>query len=160
MLSIRTILHPTDFSDHAANAYRLAVALTRDYGARLVIAHVAPTPMMTFSMGVIPPPPVTAEEKLFAEMNKYVAKEKVDNVDEIVVEGDPAMEILKLAEEEDCDLIVMGTHGLTGLERLLMGSVAEKVLRRAPCPVLTVRMPPKIKVREDDVERVPVGKPV
>jgi nucleotide-binding universal stress UspA family protein len=56
-------------------------------------------------------------------------------------EGDPVTQILRIAGEENCELIVMGIHGRTGLGRLLMGSVAEQVVRRAPCPVLTVKMP-------------------
>jgi nucleotide-binding universal stress UspA family protein len=63
------------------------------------------------------------------------------SVERHLVAGEPAAEILRLARTQKCDLIVMGTHGLAGLDRLLLGSVAEQVLRRAPCPVLTVKAP-------------------
>ncbi len=148
MLPIRTILHPTDFSDNAANAYHLAAALARDYGARLIVIHVAPIPVVGLTLGVVPPPPRADEALLHKSLHEYSGREWVDVSEEIVVEGDPATEILGVAEEENCDLIVMGTHGLTGLERLLMGSVAEQVLRRAPCPVLTVRTPAKVAAGE------------
>jgi len=95
LLAIRTVLHPTDFSERSEFAFRLACSLARGYGARLVVLHVA----------------------------------------------EPPMEILGVAEETKCDLIVMGTHGRTGLGRLLMGSVAEQVVRKATCPVLTVKTP-------------------
>ncbi len=69
------------------------------------------------------------------------------------VDGDPAREILRVAAENECDLIVMGTHGRTGLERVLMGSVAEAVSRKAPCPVLTAK-PPQVQEKPEDGDAV------
>ncbi len=71
-------------------------------------------------------------------------------VHHVLLEGDPASEIVRYAEEQVVDLIVMGTHGRSGLERLLMGSVAEKVMREAPCSVLVVKLPKGVRVAEPE----------
>ena len=140
MLPIHTILHPTDFSDHSEYAHGVAGTLARDYGARLTVLHVAPT-LMVYGQGVIPPDP----ELLSREAEEQLKRLKVPN-DDVQIKrrlekGDPATEITRVAEEIGADLIVMGTHGRTGLTRLLMGSVAEQVVRKATCPVLTVKTP-------------------
>ena len=142
MLPIKTILHPTDFSDLAGHAFQMACALARDYGARLIVCHVyQPPPVVYGEFGVAPPPPEEAPESLRERLaNIHPADEGVD-VQHYLLEGDPAEEIFELARDSMCDLIVMGTHGRTGLGRLLMGSVAERVMRRAPCPVLTIKAP-------------------
>jgi nucleotide-binding universal stress UspA family protein len=141
MLPLHTILHPTDFSEHSDYAFRLACSLARDYGARVVALHVATPTAVVYSEGAVPIDP---------EVFRADAKEKLDHLEapaagppleRRLAEGDPADEILRLAREAGADLIVMGTHGRTGLARLLMGSVAEQVVRRAPCPVLTIRTP-------------------
>lgn len=148
MLPIRTILHPTDFSERAHAAFRLACAMARDYGARLVVAHVRPEPVVAYGQGVIPAPPEgESDEEAADRLHAYVAVENAP-AEEHVLAGSPVAEILRLAEDTGCDLIVLGTHGWTGLGRLLMGSVAEGVLRRAGCPVLTVRQP--FPVTEED----------
>ncbi|MCS7020836.1 MAG: universal stress protein [Gemmataceae bacterium] len=139
MLQIRKILHPTDFSEPSQAAFDLACALARDYGARLLIVHVYPPPPVYAPDGIAIPFP--AEEPL-ALQNRLAAIKPTDSrisYEHRLVEGDPAEKILELANSEHVDLIVMGTHGTTGLARLLVGSVAESVLRKAPCPVLTVR---------------------
>ncbi len=142
MLSIRTILHPTDFSERAEAAFRLAAALARDYHAHLIVLHVQPLPVIGFGQGVVPPFPEGEDEALSTQLSDYVAKEdKTDDIEEMMVQGEPGAMILQCAREKKCDLIVMGTHGLTGLGRMLMGSVAEQVVRSADCPVLTVRAP-------------------
>lgn len=140
MLPIRSILHPTDFSECSQAAFEVACALARDYGARLIVLHV----------GVLPTPFVP-EGMMAMDMDAYEQelREKLDQLRpmdpsvfperRLVVSGEPVTEILRRAEEERCEMIVMGTHGRTGLRHLLMGSVAERVLREAPCPVLTVR---------------------
>jgi nucleotide-binding universal stress UspA family protein len=141
VLPIQTILHPTDFSDHSDFAFRLACALARDYGARLVLLHVAAQPVIVYGEGVVPPDP---EEYLEALKKKLFALEVLDpsvRAERRLKEGDPVTEILAEARETNADLVVMGTHGRTGLGRLLMGSVAEQVVRKASCPVLTVRTP-------------------
>ncbi len=142
MLPIKTILHPTDFSELAGHAFHMACALARDYGARLIVCHVyQPPPVAYGEFGVTPPPPEDAPESLRERLaHIHPAEEGVD-VQHYLLEGDPADEIIELGRDSQCDLIVMGTHGRTGLGRLLMGSVAERVMRRAPCPVLTIKAP-------------------
>ena len=141
MLPVHTILHPTDFSAPSAYALGLACALARDYGARLIALHVAHVPPVFASEGMVPPAP----EEIRAEAEEQLRQLPVPQ-DDVRVErrlelGDAAGEILRVAAEVDASLIVMGTHGRTGLGRLLMGSVAEQVVRRAACPVLTVTRP-------------------
>ncbi|HEY1375200.1 MAG TPA: universal stress protein [Gemmataceae bacterium] len=142
MLRVRSILHPTDFSDNSAAALELAGAVARDYGARLVIVHVKPPPVV--ASGVMTPEPPDPPEHA-AELRRRLdtcgpATPGVP-VEHVMLAGDAAAEIVRLATDEGFDLIVLGTHGRTGLGRLVMGSVAEKVLRWAPCPVLTVKRP-------------------
>jgi nucleotide-binding universal stress UspA family protein len=143
MLRIRSILHPTDFSDHAAAALELAGAIAKDYGARLTILHVKSPPLV--ASGVMTPEPLeTPEEAAELRKNLYALRppDPSVEVEHLMLVGDEATEIVRLAEEEGADMIVMGTHGRGGIGRLLMGSVADKVLRRAPCPVLTIKRPP------------------
>lgn len=140
MLPIHTILHPTDFSEHSEYAFRFACALARDYGARLVVLHVAPSAVVAFGDGIVAFPIDDHQEEL-ARLSKIQDREPKLVADIQVAEGDAVPEILRVARESACDLIVMGTHGWTGLRRLLMGSVAEGVVRRATCPVLTVKTP-------------------
>jgi nucleotide-binding universal stress UspA family protein len=141
MLKIQTILFATDFSACSQHALDFAFALARDCRARLVVLHVAtPPPFVTYG----------EFEKVLGKSAGYRREleeklrqcQKPDcNSEFWLKEGDPAQEILTLAQDVGCDLIVLGTHGRTGLPRLLMGSVAEKVLRGASCPVLTVKSP-------------------
>jgi|SRR5579884_3144854 nucleotide-binding universal stress UspA family protein len=138
MLNIQTILHPTDYSEHSAYAFRIACSLARDYQAKLVLLHVALRSVTIEGEAAIAP---RSEEYFQAEREKLegISVPTEIRVERQVVEGAPAEEILSAAQTMKADLIVMGTHGRTGLSRLLMGSVAEQVLRKAPCPVLTVR---------------------
>jgi nucleotide-binding universal stress UspA family protein len=140
MLPIRTVLHPTDFSDSAKPAFELACALARDYRATLVLIHVIPPTRVFAPDGIAVPFPVEEEE--YEAQTRLARLRPLDPdvaVDHRVLEGDPTEQILKVAADEKADVIVMGTHGTTGLTRLLVGSVAENVMRKAPCPVLTVR---------------------
>ena len=141
MLVIKTILHPTDFSELAAFAFRLACSLARDYGARLVVLHVAEPPMAFAGEGVLMLPSAVDVKTLQERLHQLRPPDPKIQVDHLLVEGPAASEILRVAEETRCDVIVMGTHGRTGLGRLLMGSVAEQLVRRAPCPVVTVKTP-------------------
>jgi nucleotide-binding universal stress UspA family protein len=142
MLSLRTILHPTDYSERSEGAFRLACSLARDYGARLVLLHVLPTPLLADSGD-----PVACKivrEFLDEHRQKLDRLRPPDLKVEVthrLAEGDPAAEILRVAREIHCDMIIMGTHGSTGLQRLLMGSVAEGVSRAAVCPVVIVKTP-------------------
>jgi nucleotide-binding universal stress UspA family protein len=139
MLPIRKILHPTDFSDRADSAFQVACALARDHNAPLLVLHVqAPQIFASEGFTAAPPSVVGNPARLLRSVQAYDPAVKLEHK---LVEGDPATEILRVARETGCDLIVMGTHGWTGLRRLLMGSVAEEVVRKAPCPVLTVKTP-------------------
>ncbi len=140
MLPLRTILHPTDFSERSDYAYRLACALARDYGCRLVVLHVAAPQVAVYGDMILAPSYGPSykdlKDKLAAMTPKPAAR-----VEHRLEEGDPAAEILRVAKECRCDAIIMGTHGRRGLSRLVMGSVAEQVVRQAGCPVVTVKTP-------------------
>jgi len=141
MLPIKTILHPTDFSEQSVLAFRLACSLARDYGARLIVLHIAEPTRPIAIEGVMMPPPVLDQGLLREQLQQLRPEDPEVPVEHCLIEGDAATEILHAAGKAKCDVIVMGTHGRTGLGRLLMGSVAEQVVRKASCPVLTVKTP-------------------
>jgi nucleotide-binding universal stress UspA family protein len=143
MLRIRTILHATDFSEDSNHAFRLAHSLARDHGARLIVAHVIPESRVP-SGGVLTPPPSEEYEEARENLAKIRSNDSRVLLKHRLLVGAPAEEICLLARDIRAGLIVMGTHGRSGLKRLLMGSVAEQVVRQAPCPVLTVRVPVRI----------------
>jgi nucleotide-binding universal stress UspA family protein len=143
MLPIRKILHPTDFSDYSRAAFEMACALARDYGAELVVLHVNRATPIYAPDGIVVGVPVEEPYELRAKLAQLRPADPRVKVDYRLIDGEPTEQILKVAETAAADLIVLGTHGTTGLARLLMGSVAESVLRKAPCPVLTVRAPLK-----------------
>jgi nucleotide-binding universal stress UspA family protein len=140
MFTIRRILHATDFSERSDNAFRLACALARDHNAPLLVLHVQ-APAVIYGEGMMAAPPPDYTEGLRQQLEGVQAHDPRVVIERKLVEGDPATEILRVAREAGCDLIVLGTHGWRGLRRLLMGSVAETVVRKAPCPVLTVKTP-------------------
>ncbi len=139
MLPIRKILHPTDFSDHSRAAFEMACALARDYGAELLILHANRATPIYAPDGIVVGVPVEEPYELRGRLAQIRPEDSRIKFEHKLVDGDPAEQIVKAAA--GMDLIVLGTHGTTGLARLLMGSVAETVLRNAPCPVLTVRTP-------------------
>jgi nucleotide-binding universal stress UspA family protein len=141
MLAIQTILHPTDFSEQAQHAFATACSLARDHGARVIVLYVRAAAAAYGALGPIVPEPVWTPEDVEAGLAGLHLPEPGVEVEYRVADGDAAAEITRLASEVKANLIVMGTHGRTGLGRLLMGSVAENVLRRAPCPVLTLKAP-------------------
>jgi nucleotide-binding universal stress UspA family protein len=141
-MRLNTILVPTDFSPSSDAALRLATALARDSQARIVIVHVAePRPAYTVA-GVYASLPTGNE---FQEENEQLAKtappDPAISVSRRFIVGSPAEEIVRCANDLQADMIVMGTHGRTGVVRILLGSVAEAILRHATCPVLTVKSP-------------------
>jgi nucleotide-binding universal stress UspA family protein len=143
MSPIRTILCPTDFSDHSGQAFRLACSLARDYGARLLVLHAAEPPVLLFDEAGNRLP--HAEDYREAARKQMPApRPDVGPVaaEYLLADGEAAAAILAAARQVKADLIVMGTQGRSGVARALIGSVAEDVLRKAPCPVLTVRLPP------------------
>lgn len=141
MLPIKTILHPTDFSKPSESALRFACALARDYEARLVLLHVVEPPVYYGELGMSVPLPADFHDSLHRRLSGLVDADSGIPVETILVEGSAPREILHVAEEQQVDLIVLGTHGRTGVARVLLGSVAENVIRHSSLPVLTVKTP-------------------
>ncbi len=141
MLAIRTVLHPTDLSAGSEIAFWLACSLARDYSARLVVLHVAEPPLTIGGEGLLALRPDADMDSLRGKLQQLRPWDPKAPVEHRLVQGYPVAEILRMAEETKCDVIVLGTHARPRLGRLLMGSVAEQVVRRAPCPVVTVKMP-------------------
>jgi universal stress protein E len=142
----RTFLVPTDFSDCAKKAAKEALMLAEAFHGRIIFFHVVDLyPLYTVSytddFGVAVPLPPPAPEVIESEWQEFLSGLSLKKVDweKYTEEGEAATAILRQAEQKGIDLIVMGTHGRTGLEYMLLGSVAEKVVRRAHCPVLTIR---------------------
>lgn len=147
MISIRQILMATDFSDYSREALDHAVYLALTLGADLHLLHVYEIPLFVPSGETLTVRPEVqrwfvdlkeSESKRLEALGDEVRRRGV-RVHPILKEGPPFREILKAAEEIPADLIVLGTHGRTGLAHVFLGSVAERVVRRAPCPVVTVR---------------------
>jgi len=137
----RRILVPMDFSTGSDAALEMATSLARDSGGALILAHVEIIPLSAAGgeyLYAVPEPPT---EELLAKLDAVVVPDSHVPVERRLLSGDPADAIIRLAQTENVDMIVMGTHGRRGLTRLLMGSVAEAVVRAAPCPVLTVKQP-------------------
>jgi nucleotide-binding universal stress UspA family protein len=142
---LRRIVAPTDFSECAEEAWALTQRLAEALGSEVVLVHVFVEPP------IYGDPPIVTSWTVVADTQKWVSDElerwaerartKGIEVRTVVVTGSSAQEIVRLAGEEHADAIVMGTHGRAGLNRALLGSVADRVIRTAPCPVLTVRKP-------------------
>ena len=147
MITLHRILIPIDFSPHSEQALKYGVALAEKFEAELFLIHafqdvsIYQTEVVSGAPPIMPPvEQLTASargamERLVQEKNLQRFGTHTD-----IVEGAPVEEIVDYAKEKDIDLIVMGTHGRGWLAHALMGSVAEKVVRKAPCPVLTVRL--------------------
>ena len=146
MLAIKKILHPTDFSKPSEYALRFACALARDYEARLVLLHVVEPPVYYGELGMTVPLPSDFRENLHDRLSRLAPADSGVPIETILVEGNSAKEILRHAEQIHCDLIVLGTHGRTGISRVLLGSVAEEVIRHSSIPVLTVKTPALLDV--------------
>ena len=146
MINLKTILVPSDFSECSDAALRYGLELARRFDAELHLLHVVQDPVTQ---------PWAAEGlsvPLFDAVDQWKkdARQRLLNsvpagdtrrVTAVTTVATPCQEILRYAAEENVDLIVMGTHGRGGVSHLLLGSIAERVVRRAPCPVLTVRYP-------------------
>jgi nucleotide-binding universal stress UspA family protein len=146
-MNIRSILLPTDFSECAESALPYAVQMARTTNARLLCLHVI-EPMMPpvgYAPVTEPLPTVDISEQLQAsaerELPKLAEREECAGleVEEVIAHGEAAAEIVRVARERDVDLIVISSHGRTGLGRMLFGSTAESVVRHARCPVLVVK---------------------
>lgn len=146
MLPFKKILCPTDFSEPSYEALRLANQLALSFSAKLCLVHVvAPVPVLqapaapsTFNIPAYQQELVESSERSLQKLVKESVAEELE-ARPIVAYGDEASEIVRIAGEEEVDLIVIATHGHTGFRHLIFGSVAEKVVRLAPCPVLTIR---------------------
>ncbi len=143
MLTLRTVLCPTDFSDVSARAETYAAALARHYDASLHLLHVDPPMPVMAPYGEIPVDARMFEEQrevAEAELKKAGERARAGGltVETTMKGGHPAREILALADRAQADMLVIGTHGRGGVEHLLLGSVAEKIMRKASCPVLVV----------------------
>jgi nucleotide-binding universal stress UspA family protein len=140
---IRSILLPTDYAEPSKTALNYATELARDYGARLVILHAVETlgpENITFGEATSQPQPEAYRRRLWDELHHVVPSTQL-TVEYVLSEDDPVTAILQAAANHQCDLIVLGTHGRTGMRRFLEGSIAEQVVRLAQCPVLVVKSP-------------------
>jgi nucleotide-binding universal stress UspA family protein len=147
MTPIKKILVPTDFSVHSAEATAWAADLARRYDASVTLIHVYQPVSMALPEGYVLMS-ANALADLLSELDGALAKAKEDMAateritpETMLLQGVPFAEIVQFAREGSYDLVVMGTHGRTGLRHALLGSVAEKVVRKAHCPVLTIRIP-------------------
>ncbi len=153
MRTIQKIMVPLDFSPRGEEVLDFAIDLSRQYDAALAVVHVNELPPNLLPSGALPPNLV---ESWLADVNALLGNAEtravaagVRHVETELLQGVPHVEIVRGAREDGVDLIVMGTHGRTGVKHALIGSVAERVVRKAPCPVLTVRV----------AEQNPAGKP-
>lgn len=144
-VNLKKIIVPQDFSDYSLNALKYAVTFAELFGAELIVVHVV-EPIVypaDFSFGQVSIPAMEEEIKKHSteQLNELIKREIPVNVKAVPVirVGKPFVEIIKTATEENADLIVISSHGRTGMEHVLFGSTADKVVRKAPCPVLTVR---------------------
>ncbi len=141
-MDIRQVLCPVDFSDTSDKALHHAAAIARWYGAELHALHAIVPMSPPLAVGASLPQTIGVESQDAAEQSLRQLLDQVGiapgTAREVVCPGAPVATILDYAREQQIDLIVLGTHGLSGLDRLLLGSVAERVLHHAPCPVLTI----------------------
>lgn len=142
-MGTKKILLPVDFSTCSNDALPRAAALARDQGATLLIMHVQEPPMAYGGGGMYYGAVDPDLESLQAMLEEIVPDDPEIPVEYRMEMGEPADAIVRVAQEEEVDIIVMGTHGRTGLKHLLLGSIAEAIVRRAPCPVMTVKHPPE-----------------
>ncbi len=148
MIKIEKILFPTDFSEHSEHAFSYALSFAKEYGARIVMLHVVEDVQYLANayMFDVPMMPSFAdmEQSRLKEMSEFIEREVDDPsvvIEKSVRHGRPFLEIIQAARDEEVDLIVTATHGRGGIEHVLFGSTAEKVVRKAPCPVLSIRTP-------------------
>src|SRR5262245_53539910 len=143
MIKLKKVLVPTDFSDSARHALLYGQSFAREYKAELLLLHVVENLTVGYASDLFPVPMAEVFEEISgyakAELKKLgdEARGKGLSVRELVIQGKPSAEIVRVAREETADMIVLGTHGKGMLDKALFGSTAERVIRQAPCPVLT-----------------------
>jgi nucleotide-binding universal stress UspA family protein len=145
MIAIRRILVPTDFSLPSQKALRYAIEFAKKFEAEIVLVHVIEPPAYAAAFARGGPVEETEEQRRAYEwFDAQLANQASEEVPEsvpcrrVLLKGAPALEIAQCAARESADLIVMATSGRSGLKDVLLGSTAERVLRRSPCPVMTV----------------------
>jgi nucleotide-binding universal stress UspA family protein len=146
-MEIKSILFPTDFSEGSAEALKYAVEFANRYGAKLYVLHVIYDVAKASGWYV----PHVSMDAIYKDIQEGARKELdnfgvnelggLKNIERIVQTGVPYQEIMNCAVKNKIDMIIIGTHGRTGIDRILFGSTAAQVVRNAPCPVLTVRIP-------------------
>jgi nucleotide-binding universal stress UspA family protein len=150
-VEIKKILFATDFSENSRWALKYALSFAQKYEAKLYILHVIQQP--SYPLGMYAEISFDAMDKFNRNLSEVTEKEMKQvcqtdlagftNYEAMILSGTPFLEIIRTAKEKEADLIVVGTHGRTGLDHVLFGSTAEKVVRKAPCPVVSVRLPGK-----------------
>jgi nucleotide-binding universal stress UspA family protein len=146
VIKLKKVLVPTDFSESARHALTYGISFAREYQAELVVLHVVENLTVGYASDLFPVPMAEVFQEISgyakAELAKLgaVARDKKVQVVEQVIQGKPSAEIIRFAKEAEVDMIVLGTHGKGMLDQALFGSTTERVVRRAPCPVLTVRL--------------------
>lgn len=144
-VSLKKILVPQDFSEYSLHAMRYAVTFAELFNSELIVLHIV-EPIVypaDFSFGQVSIPAMEEEIRKHSEeqLNELVEKEIPGSIKAtpVIRVGKPFIEIVEVAKTENADLIVISSHGRTGMDHVLFGSTADKVVRKAPCPVLTIR---------------------
>ncbi|MFZ1082276.1 MAG: universal stress protein [Candidatus Kryptoniota bacterium] len=144
-VSLKKILVPQDFSEYSIHALKYAVTFAGFFNSELIVLHIV-EPIIypaDFSFGQVSIPAMEEEIRKHSEeqLNELVAREIPENIKatSIIRMGKPFIEIVEIAKSENADLIIISSHGRTGMDHVLFGSTADKVVRKAPCPVLTIR---------------------
>jgi nucleotide-binding universal stress UspA family protein len=146
MINLKRILVPTDFSESANHALRYGISFASEYKAELTLLHVVETLSVGYASDLFPVPIAEVLDEISSyakgELAKLaeLARERGVTVQEVVIQGKPAAEVIRYAHEQAIDMIVLGTHGRGVLDHALFGSTTERVVRKAPCPVLTCRL--------------------
>ena len=148
MIDLNVILHPTDFSESSKYAMQYACSLAQQYKAKLVVLHVIEEISGAMYFDMLQTPPLAQlmddiQEQARAALEDLLPADVKENLktEYLIRRGVAFLETVRCADEIDADLVVCGTHGRTGLKHALFGSVAEKIVRKAHCPVLSVRHP-------------------
>jgi nucleotide-binding universal stress UspA family protein len=143
-LTFKKIMVPTDFSEGSRAAVDWALRMI-DAGGTILVCHVVDDVPLTYGYVGVAVPPADLRERMVEEAAREMARSVPGpapqgvQVDKRILHGNPFVSIVQLAKDEAVDLIVMGTHGRTGLKHVLIGSVTERIVRKAPCPVLVLR---------------------
>jgi nucleotide-binding universal stress UspA family protein len=146
MIHLRKIMVPTDFSESAKNALRYGCSFAQEYKAALLVLHVVETAAVGYASDLFPVPmtDVFRELETFAKTELRAIAAEIRSrglaVEDLIAQGKPSTEIIRLASEKEVDMIVLGAHGKGVLDQAIFGSTTERVVRRAPCPVLTCRV--------------------